>query len=85
MGASDWDKVLPPALAHANDATVISRLAAAERDVTAASRRAFDAHRDATPRRRAALRAKLDTACEVRDMWLRVAVARGLQTPVTDG
>lgn len=80
MSASDWDKVPADALDGASDATVIRRLTAAEREVTVASAKAFESHSNgATAKRRASLRAKLNTACEVRDMWLRVATARGLQ------
>jgi hypothetical protein len=45
-------------------------LRAAERNVERWSQKAFEAHETASPRRRACLRAKLTTACEIRDLYL---------------
>lgn len=71
--------VEPDALAHVPDADVLRFLRSAERDVARKSATAFAlTGENSTPRRRSMARARIDTACEARDRWFRVAVARDL-------
>lgn len=79
MSASDWAKTPATALEHIADADVMRALKSAEKSVARASAAAFAAApTNATARRRAWLRMRLDTACEARDTWLRIAAGRGL-------
>ena len=71
-------KTEPDALAHIPDEVVVRAVRDAEKAVTRASAVAFVAASGGTSRRRAMTRMRLNTACEARDTWVRVAVARGL-------